>query len=85
MAMEIQNGIGHHFLGSSFAHRTCVCKRTTINGHVSVSNHNDDFLLFAWGRSGGSKEYNRRRRLREALLRQHQEQEESDEQGKSDD
>ena len=62
LAMELQHGIGHHFLGSSFAHRTCVCTRTFNNGDVSISKHNDDFLLFAWGRSGGLAEHDRNKK-----------------------
>jgi hypothetical protein len=65
LAMTIEHGSLHHFLGSLFSHRTslCVCKRKS-DGKITTTNVDDCFLLVGWGFSGGSKEYNEKKRQR---------------------
>jgi hypothetical protein len=62
LAVLMEDGVGHHFLGASFSHRTslCVCKRKT-DGKLSSCNVNDDFLILGWGSTGGSREARLRR------------------------
>jgi hypothetical protein len=57
MAVRIEHGIGHHFMGAKFSHQTClpVCRRRS-DGKLSVTNHEDNFLLVGWGGTGGAKE-----------------------------
>lgn len=57
MAVSIEHGIGHHFMGAKFSHQTClpVCRRRS-DGKLSVTNHEDNFLLVGWGGTGGAKE-----------------------------
>jgi len=56
LAMPLVDGMTHHFLGAAFSHQTCLCTGFRENGTVQLSNIRDSFLLFAWGRSGGSKQ-----------------------------
>jgi hypothetical protein len=67
LAVLMEDGVGHHFLGASFSHRTslCVCKRKT-DGKLSSCNVNDDFLILGWGSTGGSREARLRREARAA-------------------
>ncbi|CAB9520938.1 expressed unknown protein [Seminavis robusta] len=52
VAMPIQHGLGHHFYGGVFEHNTSLCLvECTKDGLVSLSNHDDHFILFAWGNS----------------------------------
>jgi hypothetical protein len=55
LAMEIVDGIGHHFMASAFSHHSCLPLHSTST-HVSCSNEKDKFLLVAWGVSGGDRE-----------------------------
>lgn len=55
MAVQLEHGIGHHFMGAWFSHCTClpVCES---NGLFSVTNHEDNFSIIGWGGTGGRKE-----------------------------
>jgi hypothetical protein len=56
LAMEIQDGIGHTFLASSFSHQTSLCVARIQQGEqdsIRMLNMDDNFLLFAWGNSSG--------------------------------
>jgi hypothetical protein len=57
LAMPIEDGIVHHFMGALFSHQTClcVCKRQ-VDGWMSASNLDNQFILVGWGSSGGSRE-----------------------------
>ena len=62
LAVRVKHGMGHHFLGAAFAHRTCLClcelrkdsKKRYNDKRIYASNSHDNFQVFAWGRSGGS-------------------------------
>jgi hypothetical protein len=57
LAMQIEHGVAQHFMGAMFSHQTCVpvcCCKT--DGRLSISNHDDNFLIVGWGDSGGHKE-----------------------------
>jgi hypothetical protein len=69
LAMRIEHGIGHLFLGAKFSHQTCLpvcCQKS--DGKLSVTNHEDNFLIVGWGSSGGSKEARRREAARLLVL-----------------
>lgn len=55
LAVELEDGMFHHFFGAVFSHRTILplCRKRST-GDVSSSNFEDAFLLLAWGASGGS-------------------------------
>lgn len=55
LAFELADGTLHHFMGAMFKHNTCVpvCRKEDL---VSMTNVDNNFLLFGWGTSGGSKE-----------------------------
>jgi hypothetical protein len=55
MAVQLQHGIGHHFMGALFSHNTCL-PVVESNGKLSVTNHEDNFSIIAWGGTGGRKE-----------------------------
>lgn len=59
LAMQLEHGIGHHFMGAAFSHHTSIplCKRGNF---VSVTNCNGDFLIVAWGFNGGHREVTER-------------------------
>lgn len=59
LAVEIQHGIGHHFLGAAFAHRTCLCFLLDTERNIQLSNCYNNCLVFAWGRSGGANDHER--------------------------
>jgi len=56
LAMRIEDGIGHHFLGASFSHRSClsICRRK--DGLVSARNDKNNFQIVGWGACGGGDE-----------------------------
>jgi hypothetical protein len=56
LAMEIVDGIGHHFMAAAFSHHSCLPLHSTHPDHVSCSNEKDMFLLVAYGISGGNRE-----------------------------
>ena len=53
----LEHGFAHHFMGSLFAHHTClpVCQRSE-DGKVTASNRDNNFLVVGWGTSGGKRE-----------------------------
>jgi hypothetical protein len=57
LAMQIEDGVAHHFMGAMLSHQTClcVCQRKS-DGHLSASNSDGQFLLVGWGTSGGSRD-----------------------------
>lgn len=58
--MEIQDGIGHTFLASSFSHQTSLCVARVQHGEkdsIRMLNMDDNFLVFAWGNSSGGSGY----------------------------
>jgi hypothetical protein len=56
LAMEIVDGIGHQFMAATFSHHSCLPIFSTHTDHVSCSNDEDQFLLVAYGISGGNRE-----------------------------
>ena len=59
LALKIEHGMGHHFLGAMFSHQTCVCVcMKKENDCLSISNSDNNFLIVGWGTSGGSREVN---------------------------
>ena len=59
LGVAIEHGITHHFIGSMFKHNTAVATIRYSNGHVSIGQKQPEFLSFAWGRSGGRKNYSK--------------------------
>ena len=72
IAVPIVDGSVHHFYGWAFVHRTSLCLRI-FEDRVYYCNtkEQNDFILAAWGRSGGSSEAKRnggtRKRIRSSL------------------
>jgi hypothetical protein len=55
----------HHFYGWAFVHRTSLCLRILENTVYSRNTKEEkDFILAAWGRSGGSSEATKNARTR---------------------
>lgn len=55
LAVDLQNGIAHHFLANLFSHQSCVWVGTADDGSFTFNNDSDSACIFAWGRGGGSK------------------------------
>jgi hypothetical protein len=57
LAMQMQHGVAQHFMGAMFSHQTCltVCQRL-LDGKLSISNHENNFIIVGWGNSGGHRE-----------------------------
>ena len=55
LAIELEDGIFHHFMAAMFSHRTClpVCRKGFLR---SCCNSNGEFLIVGWGNSGGNRE-----------------------------
>jgi hypothetical protein len=51
IAIIIENGLVHNFLGRVFSHQSCVPLRHDAEGNVCLNNHRDDVCIFAWGNS----------------------------------
>jgi hypothetical protein len=51
IAIIIENGLVHNFLGRVFSHQSCVALRHDAEGKVCLNNHQDDVCIFAWGNS----------------------------------
>jgi hypothetical protein len=56
MAVQIEHGTAHHFMGAMFSHQTCLPVCRGPNGNFNANNNNNDFLIMAWGTSGGRRE-----------------------------
>jgi hypothetical protein len=57
ISVPIVDASVHHFYGWAFVHRTSLCLRILENKVYSRNNkEHADFILAAWGRSGGSAE-----------------------------
>jgi hypothetical protein len=67
LAMELQHGISHHFMGGAFAHHTSIpyCRRR-YDGLINCSNSDDNLLIVGWGGFGGRKDVTERQARREA-------------------
>jgi hypothetical protein len=53
LAMNLEDGISHHFMGAAFSHHTCLSVIQRMNDNkVNCSNSDDSFLIVAWGNSG---------------------------------
>ena len=60
ISVPIVDGSVHHFYGWAFVHRTSLCLRIFKDiVYYSNSRERKDFILAAWGRSGGSSEAKR--------------------------
>jgi hypothetical protein len=66
LAMRIEHGIGHHFMGAMFAHNTCLPVCYNASGQVTVSNKDDNFQIIGWGTSGGFREVSEARNRQSA-------------------
>jgi hypothetical protein len=73
LAMQLDNGVYHHFMAAMFSHRTCLpvatkCapSPTSPSFHkaslISCSNTDDEFLIVGWGNSGGKREVNAKKK-----------------------
>jgi hypothetical protein len=57
LAMRIEDGLVHHFMGAMFAHQTCLCVCIRkCDGWMSASNLDDQLQVVGWGTSGGGRE-----------------------------
>ena len=56
IALKIVDGIGHHFLGATVSHRSCLCICRNIDGLVCSRNEDNNFLVVGWGACGGNDE-----------------------------
>jgi hypothetical protein len=57
LALPISHGMTHHFMGWIFSHRTTACiVYDNMNEKVFINNLHDFFMVYAWGKSGGTKE-----------------------------
>jgi hypothetical protein len=67
MAMELQHGLTHHFMGAAFSHHTCIplCRRRS-DGAINTTNSDNNVLIMAWGSNGGVREVRERQRRQEA-------------------
>ena len=56
-AVQLQDGIFHHFMGAMFSHQTCMplCKRVS-DGYITGSNQDNIMQIVGWGSCGGSRE-----------------------------
>jgi len=62
MAMPVEDGVFHHFMGSMFAHHTCLpLLHRQFDNTITASNCDDSFLILGWGSNGGSQEMAARR------------------------
>ena len=57
LAVELKDGIVHHFMGAMFAHQTCLplCKRL-CDQHWTASNQDNFMQIVGWGSCGGRRE-----------------------------
>lgn len=54
LCMPLEDGTVHHFVGPAFAHSTAVpVLRSTNTGAIEIAKKDSQFLVFAWGSSGG--------------------------------
>jgi hypothetical protein len=67
LAMRIEHGVAQHFMGGMFSHQTCVPLVQRSDGRVSLSNHENNFLIMGWGSSGGKREVAEKRRAAAAV------------------
>lgn len=67
MAMELQHGLTHHFMGAAFSHHTCIplCRRRS-DGFINTTNSDDNILIMAWGSNGGVREVREKQQRQEA-------------------
>jgi hypothetical protein len=66
LAMKLEHGMGHHFMGSTFSHHTSLplC-RSLSHQQISSTNSDGNFLILGWGAGkGGRKASASRRRTR---------------------
>lgn len=69
VAMPLQHGIAHHFMGAAFAHHTCIPfykSASRKHKNINVTNCENDVLILAWGSNGGEKEVRQKKRRKEA-------------------
>jgi hypothetical protein len=61
LAIRIHDGMSHHFLGWTFSHRTTPCMLLdNDNLQIYLNNMKNLFMVYAWGRAGGEKDYRMR-------------------------
>jgi hypothetical protein len=56
MAMRIEDGIVHHFMGNMFSHQTCLVTCGRNDGNICASNLDNRLVIVGWGTSGGRRE-----------------------------
>jgi hypothetical protein len=56
MAMRIEHGIGHHFMGAMFTHNTCLPVCWNAAGQMTICNIDNNLRIIGWGTSGGFRE-----------------------------
>ena len=57
VAVQLQDGIFHHFMGAMSLHQTCLplCKRVR-DGHLTGSKQDNIMQIVGWGSCGGKRE-----------------------------
>ena len=57
LAVQLEHGILHHFMGAFFSHNTClpVCRRLS-DRFVTASNQENLMQIIGWGSCGGRRE-----------------------------
>lgn len=60
IAVAIEHGSTHHFMGSMFKHNTGVAVLYHSNGNISIGAADPSILTFAWGKAGGSEQYKKK-------------------------
>jgi hypothetical protein len=56
LAMPLQHGISHNFMGGAFAHHTSIpYRRCYHTKEISCSNADNRILIVGWGKTGGKK------------------------------
>ena len=63
LALELEDGLVHHFMGSLFTHQTCQFVGTLSDKRITFNNDTDSCTMLAWGEGGGDKEARARREL----------------------
>ena len=57
LAVQLEHGILHHFMGAMFSHQTCLpVLRRVSDGFVTASNHDNIMQIVGWGTCGGKRE-----------------------------
>ena len=57
LAVQLEHGILHHFMGAMFSHQTCLpVLRRRSDGFLTASNQDNIMQIVGWGTCGGKRE-----------------------------